>query len=185
MFFAGRPSDIAEYIKPQVGSDGPCRHSLLVPTPHSRRDRYVIGTHDQFHRFLERMIPPAVQRWADVPFAVRCPVSYRLSLRGGQKYCSSGMIEHSPNLQHGRGHQDGPTAVRAATRVPSAPPRNLRLKRSASGRGQRDTEHRARRTLSKFVEDRVREIKPFHAAVRQQQAVKLLGELPNATCASP
>src|SRR3546814_14750691 len=39
---------------------------MLVPTPHSRRDRYVVETHDQFHRFLERMIPaPAVQRWAE------------------------------------------------------------------------------------------------------------------------
>ena len=40
--------------------------AILVPTPHSRRDRYVVETHDQFHRFLERMIPPpAVQRWAE------------------------------------------------------------------------------------------------------------------------
>ena len=67
MFFAGLPSDIAEYI--QASSRVGRTHvgfSLLVPTPHSRRDRYVIETHDQFHRFLERMIPPpAVQRWAE------------------------------------------------------------------------------------------------------------------------
>lgn len=67
MFFAGLPSDIAEYI--QASSRIGRTHSgfsLLVPTPHSRRDRYVVETHDQFHRFLERMIPPpAVQRWAD------------------------------------------------------------------------------------------------------------------------
>jgi hypothetical protein len=67
MFFAGLPADIAEYI--QASSRVGRRHvgfSLLVPTPQSRRDRYVIETHDQFHRFLERMIPPpAVQRWAD------------------------------------------------------------------------------------------------------------------------
>ena len=67
MFFAGLPSDIAEYI--QASSRVGRTHvgfSLLVPTPHSRRDRYVVETHDQFHRFLERMIPPpAVQRWAD------------------------------------------------------------------------------------------------------------------------
>jgi hypothetical protein len=67
MFFAGLPADIAEYI--QASSRIGRRHvgfSLLVPTPHSRRDRYVVETHDQFHRFLERMIPPpAVQRWAD------------------------------------------------------------------------------------------------------------------------
>lgn len=67
MFFAGLPSDIAEYI--QASSRVGRTHvgfSLLIPTPHSRRDRYVIETHDQFHRFLERMIPPpAVQRWAE------------------------------------------------------------------------------------------------------------------------
>jgi hypothetical protein len=67
MFFAGLPADIAEYI--QASSRVGRAHvgfSLLVPTPHSRRDRYVVETHDQFHRFLERMIPPpAVQRWAD------------------------------------------------------------------------------------------------------------------------
>jgi Helicase conserved C-terminal domain len=53
MFFAGLPSDIAEYI--QASSRVGRTHvgfSLLVPTPHSRRDRYVIETHDQFHRFL-------------------------------------------------------------------------------------------------------------------------------------
>jgi hypothetical protein len=38
---------------------------MLLPTPQSRRDRYVVETHDIFHRFLERMIaPPAVERWA-------------------------------------------------------------------------------------------------------------------------
>ena len=67
MFFAGLPSDIAEYI--QASSRVGRAHvgfSMFVPTPHSRRDRYVVETHDQFHRFLERMIPPpAVQRWAD------------------------------------------------------------------------------------------------------------------------
>lgn len=67
MFFAGLPADIAEYI--QASSRVGRTHvgfSWLVPTPHSRRDRYVVETHDQFHRFLERMIPPpAVQRWAD------------------------------------------------------------------------------------------------------------------------
>jgi hypothetical protein len=67
MFFAGLPADIAEYI--QASSRVGRTHvgfSLLVPTPQSRRDRYVVETHDQFHRFLERMIPPpAVQRWAE------------------------------------------------------------------------------------------------------------------------
>jgi hypothetical protein len=67
MFFAGLPSDIAEYIQAssRIGRTYG-GFSLLMPTPHSRRDRYVIETHDQFHRFLERMIPPpAVQRWAE------------------------------------------------------------------------------------------------------------------------
>ena len=67
MFFAGLPSDIAEYI--QASSRVGRTHVgfvVLVPTPQSRRDRYVVETHDIFHRFLERMIaPPAVERWAE------------------------------------------------------------------------------------------------------------------------
>jgi hypothetical protein len=67
MFFAGLPSDIAEYI--QASSRVGRTHVgfvMLVPTPQSRRDRYVVETHDIFHRFLERMIaPPAVERWAE------------------------------------------------------------------------------------------------------------------------
>jgi len=67
MFFAGLPSDIAEYI--QASSRVGRTHVgfvMLLPTPQSRRDRYVIETHDIFHRFLERMIaPPAVERWSD------------------------------------------------------------------------------------------------------------------------
>jgi hypothetical protein len=66
MFFAGMPNDIAEFI--QASSRVGRAHvgfSLLVPTPHSRRDRYVVETHDIFHRFLERMIAaPAITRWA-------------------------------------------------------------------------------------------------------------------------
>jgi len=66
MVFAGIPSDIAEYI--QASSRVGRRHvgfSLLVPTPQSRRDRYVVEVHRPFHRFLERMIsPPAIDRWA-------------------------------------------------------------------------------------------------------------------------
>jgi len=66
MFFAGMPSDIAEFIQAssRVGRThvGFC---LLVPTPHARRDRYIVETHDVFNRFLERMIaPPAITRWA-------------------------------------------------------------------------------------------------------------------------
>ena len=66
MFFAGMPNDIAEFI--QASSRVGRMHvgfSLLVPTPHARRDRYIVETHDVFHRFLERMIaPPAITRWA-------------------------------------------------------------------------------------------------------------------------
>jgi hypothetical protein len=67
MFFAGLPTDIAEYI--QASSRVGRTHVgfvMLIPTPQSRRDRYVVETHDIFHRFLERMIaPPAVERWAE------------------------------------------------------------------------------------------------------------------------
>lgn len=67
MFFAGLPSDIAEYI--QASSRVGRTHVgfvMLLPTPQSRRDRYVVETHDIFHRFLERMIaPPAVERWEE------------------------------------------------------------------------------------------------------------------------
>lgn len=67
MFFAGVPSDIAEYI--QASSRVGRTHvgfSLLVPVPQRYRDRFVLEIHDIFHRFLERMIlPAAVDRWAE------------------------------------------------------------------------------------------------------------------------
>jgi hypothetical protein len=67
MFFAGIPSDIAEYI--QASSRIGRTHvgfSLLVPVPQRPRDRFVLEIHDIFHRFLERMIlPAAVDRWAE------------------------------------------------------------------------------------------------------------------------
>lgn len=67
MFFAGIPSDIAEYI--QASSRVGRTHvgfSLLVPVPQRYRDRFVVEIHDIFHRFLERMIlPAAVDRWAE------------------------------------------------------------------------------------------------------------------------
>ena len=67
MFFAGMPSDIAEYI--QASSRIGRTHvgfSVLVPTPQRARDRYIVEVHDSFHRFLERMIlPAAVDRWAE------------------------------------------------------------------------------------------------------------------------
>lgn len=67
MFFAGIPSDVAEYI--QASSRVGRTHvgfSILVPVPQRYRDRFVLEIHDIFHRFLERMIlPAAVDRWAE------------------------------------------------------------------------------------------------------------------------
>ncbi len=67
MFFAGMPSSPSEYI--QSSSRIGRTHvgcSILIPTPQRRRDRYILETHDQYHRFLERMIrPAAVNRWAE------------------------------------------------------------------------------------------------------------------------
>lgn len=67
MFFAGMPSEPAEYV--QSSSRVGRTHvgmSILIPTPQRRRDRYILETHDQYHRFLERMIrPAAVNRWAE------------------------------------------------------------------------------------------------------------------------
>lgn len=67
MFFAGLPSDIAEYI--QASSRVGRTHSgfsLLVPVPQRQRDRFVVEIFDIFHRFLERMVlPAAVDRWAE------------------------------------------------------------------------------------------------------------------------
>lgn len=67
MFFAGMPSDIAEYIQAssRVGRThvGFC---VLIPTPQRKRDRYIVEVFDIFHRFLERMIQPAaIDRWAE------------------------------------------------------------------------------------------------------------------------
>lgn len=67
MFFAGMPSDTAEYI--QASSRIGRTHvgfSMLIPTPQRRRDRYILEVNDIYHRFLERMIrPAAVDRWAE------------------------------------------------------------------------------------------------------------------------
>lgn len=67
MFFAGMPSEIAEYI--QASSRVGRTHvgfSLLIPVPQRYRDRFILEIHDIFHRFLERMIlPAAVDRWAE------------------------------------------------------------------------------------------------------------------------
>ena len=67
MFFAGMPSDIAEYI--QASSRVGRTHVgfiVLVPTPQRRRDRHIVHVFDIFHRFLERMVQPAaIDRWAE------------------------------------------------------------------------------------------------------------------------
>lgn len=67
MFFAGMPSDIAEYI--QASSRVGRAHIgfvVLIPTPQRRRDRHVVHIFDIFHRFLERMVQPAaIDRWAE------------------------------------------------------------------------------------------------------------------------
>lgn len=67
MFFAGMPSDVAEYIQAssRVGRThiGFC---VLIPTPQRRRDRFIIEVFDIYHRFLERMVQPAaIDRWAE------------------------------------------------------------------------------------------------------------------------
>lgn len=67
MFFAGMPSDVAEYI--QASSRVGRTHVgfvVMLPTPQRRRDRYIIQVFDSYHRFLERMVAPAaIDRWAD------------------------------------------------------------------------------------------------------------------------
>ncbi len=71
MVFAGLPSDIAEYV--QASSRVGRAHvgvSILVPTPQRPRDMHVVGIHDIFHRFLERMVQPAaVDRWGEQAIA--------------------------------------------------------------------------------------------------------------------
>ncbi|MDX2145209.1 MAG: DEAD/DEAH box helicase family protein [Rhodospirillaceae bacterium] len=84
MAFAGMPSDIAEYI--QASSRIGRTHvgfSLLIPTPQTRRDRFVVEVHESFHRLLERMIsPPAVERWADRAIARTIPSLVQMWIAG-------------------------------------------------------------------------------------------------------
>ncbi len=97
MFFAGIPSDIAEYI--QASSRVGRTHvgfSLLVPVPQRHRDRFVLEIHDIFHRFLERMIlPAAVDRWAEKALVRVMPSffqEYLCGVRAIQDLC------HAPDL---------------------------------------------------------------------------------------
>ncbi len=84
MFFAGMPSDPSEYI--QSSSRVGRTHvgcSILIPTPQRRRDRYILETHDQYHRFLERMIKPAaVNRWAENAMVRTLPSLFQAYLVG-------------------------------------------------------------------------------------------------------
>ena len=95
MFFAGLPSDIAEYI--QASSRVGRTHagfSLLVPVPQRQRDRFVVEIFDIFHRFLERMVlPAAVDRWAEkairrvIPSVMQeylCGISRFLEIAGAE-----------------------------------------------------------------------------------------------------
>ena len=84
MFFAGMPSDIAEYI--QASSRVGRMHVgfvVLVPTPQRRRDRHIIQVFDIFHRFLERMVQPAaIDRWAEKAVARVFPSLFQAYLTG-------------------------------------------------------------------------------------------------------
>jgi len=84
MFFAGMPSDIAEYI--QASSRVGRMHIgfvVLVPTPQRRRDRHIIQVFDIFHRFLERMVQPAaIDRWAEKAVARVFPSLFQAYLTG-------------------------------------------------------------------------------------------------------
>lgn len=84
MFFAGMPSDIAEYIQAssRIGRThvGFC---VLCPTPQRRRDRYIIEVFDIFHRFLERMVQPAaIDRWAEKAVQRVIPSVFQAGLCG-------------------------------------------------------------------------------------------------------
>jgi len=114
MAFAGMPSDIAEYI--QASSRVGRAHvgfSLLVPTPQTRRDRFVVEVHESFHRLLERMIcPPAVERWADRAIERTLPSLVQTWLAG---------VRHNERFVAAPTDQKGnvslPSTVEAATRL--------------------------------------------------------------------
>ncbi|MEK8049166.1 helicase-related protein [Ideonella sp. DXS22W] len=84
MFFAGMPSDTAEYI--QASSRVGRTHVgfvVLIPTPQRRRDRYIVEVFDSYHRFLERMVQPAaIDRWADKAIARVLPSLIQAYLAG-------------------------------------------------------------------------------------------------------
>lgn len=98
MFFAGMPSDIAEYI--QASSRIGRTHvgfSVLVPTPQRARDRYIVEVHDSFHRFLERMIlPAAVDRWAEKALVRVVPSFFQTYVCGVN---AIGQTVHAPDAE--------------------------------------------------------------------------------------
>lgn len=114
MAFAGMPTDIAEYI--QASSRVGRTHvgfSLLIPTPQARRDRFVVGVHEGFHRLLERMIaPPAAQRWADRAIERTIPSLVQMWLAG--VYHQQAYIAAPPDTKR---NQRVPATVDAAASV--------------------------------------------------------------------
>ncbi len=112
MAFAGMPPDIAEYI--QASSRVGRTHvgfSLLIPTPQTRRDRFVVEVHESFHRLLERMIaPPAAERWADRAIQRTIPSLVQMWLGGvqhQQQFCRAAR----------KGQMTLPTTVEQAERI--------------------------------------------------------------------
>lgn len=109
MFFAGLPSDVAEYIQAssRVGRThvGFC---VLVPTPQRRRDRFVVEVFDVYHRFLERMVQPAaIDRWAERAVERVLPSLFQSFICGVAP--SRGVIEKA---------QEGKSRVKANDLIP-------------------------------------------------------------------
>lgn len=100
MFFAGMPSDIAEYI--QASSRVGRTHVglvVLIPTPQRRRDRYIVEVFDSYHRFLERMVSPAaIDRWAGRAIERVLPSFIQAHL-AGVSYIQ-GVVSAPPEVKH-------------------------------------------------------------------------------------
>jgi hypothetical protein len=100
MFFAGMPSDVAEYI--QASSRVGRTHVgfvVLIPTPQRRRDRYIVEVFDSYHRFLERMVSPAaIDRWAGRAIERVLP-SFIQAYLTGVRYVSE-LYQLDPDKKH-------------------------------------------------------------------------------------
>jgi hypothetical protein len=118
MFFAGLPSDIAEYI--QASSRVGRTHvgfSLLIPVPQRQRDRFVVEIFDIYHRFLERMVlPAAVDRWSDkailrvMPSVVQeylCGISRFIELAGAPA-TQKGQVQDMHNTSDFKAYLEDP-----------------------------------------------------------------------------